>query len=105
MGKTTLLDDGKSLININKSNNEEANHLDGVVNNKGNVMGTYIHGIFDGVEFRQHIINGLRRDKGIEEKVSMAYEHLREKELDKLADLVRASIDMNKIYKIMGLNR
>ncbi len=35
----------------------------------------------------------------------MAYEHLREKELDKLADLVRASIDMNKIYKIMGLNR
>lgn len=105
MGKTTLLDEGKSLININKSNNEEANHLDGVINNKGNVMGTYIHGIFDGVEFRQHIINELRRDKGIEEKVSMAYEHLREKELDKLADLVRASIDMNKIYKIMGLNR
>ncbi|KEZ86739.1 cobalamin biosynthesis protein CobQ [Clostridium sulfidigenes] len=105
MGKTTLLDEGKSLININKSNNEEANHLDGVVNNKGNVMGTYIHGVFDGVEFRQHIINELRRDKGIEEKVSMAYEHLREKELDKLADLVRASIDMNKIYKIMGLNR
>lgn len=105
MGKTTILDEGKSLININKSNNEEANHLDGVVNNKGNVMGTYIHGIFDGVEFRQHIINELRRDKGIEEKVSMAYEHLREKELDKLADLVRASIDMNKIYKIMGLNR
>ncbi len=105
MGKTTILDEGKSLININKSNNEEANHLDGVVNNKRNVMGTYIHGIFDGVEFRQHIINELRRDKGIEEKVSMAYEHLREKELDKLADLVRASIDMNKIYKIMGLNR
>lgn len=105
MGKTTLLDEGKSLININKSNNEEANHLDGVVNNKGNVMGTYIHGIFDGVEFRQHIINELRRDKGIEEKVSMPYEHLREKELDKLADLVRAAIDMNKIYKIMGLNR
>lgn len=105
MGKTAILDEGKSLININKSNNEEANHLDGVVNNKGNVMGTYIHGIFDGVEFRQHIINELRRDKGIEEKVSMAYEHLREKELDKLADLVRASIDMNKIYKIMGLNR
>ncbi|WP_346868953.1 cobyric acid synthase [Clostridium sp. UBA5119] len=105
MGKTTLLDEGKSLININKSNNEEANHLDGVVNNRGNVMGTYIHGIFDGVEFRQHIINELRRDKEIEEKVSMPYEHLREKELDKLADLVRASIDMNKIYKIMGLNR
>jgi len=105
MGKTTLLDEGKGLININKSNNEEANHLDGVVNNKGNVMGTYIHGIFDGVEFRQHIINELRRDKGIEEKVSMPYEHLREKELDKLADLVRGSIDMKEIYKIMGLNR
>ncbi|WP_346929371.1 cobyric acid synthase [Clostridium sp.] len=105
MGKTTLLDEGKSLVNINKSNKEEANHLDGVVNDKGNVMGTYIHGIFDGVEFRQHIINELRRNKGIEEKVSMPYEHLREKELDKLADLVRSSIDMDKIYKIVGLNR
>ncbi|MEW8993617.1 cobyric acid synthase [Clostridium sp.] len=105
MGKTTLLDEGKSLVNINKSNKEEANHLDGVVNDKGNVMGTYIHGIFDGIEFRQHIINELRRNKGIEEKVSMPYEHLREKELDKLADLVRSSIDMDKIYKIMGLNR
>ncbi|WP_346916837.1 cobyric acid synthase [Clostridium sp.] len=105
MGKTTLMDEGKNLITINKSNNEEANHLDGVVNDKGNVMGTYIHGVFDGVEFRQHIINELRRNKGIEEKVSMPYEHLREKELDKLADLVRSSIDMDKIYKIMGLNR
>ncbi len=35
----------------------------------------------------------------------MPYEHLREKELDKLADLVREYIDMDKIYKIMGLNR
>ncbi|GAA0766413.1 cobyric acid synthase [Clostridium subterminale] len=105
MGKTTIMDEGKNLITINKSNNEETNHLDGVVNDKGNVMGTYIHGVFDGVEFRQHIINELRRNKGIEEKASMPYEHLREKELDKLADLVRSSIDMDKIYKIMGLNR
>ncbi|WP_346939339.1 cobyric acid synthase [uncultured Clostridium sp.] len=105
MGKTTLLVEGKNLIAINKSNNEEANHLDGVVNDKGNVMGTYIHGVFDGVEFRQHIINELRRNKEIKDKVSMPYENLREKELDKLADLVRASIDMDRIYKIMGLNR
>jgi adenosylcobyric acid synthase len=105
MGKTTLIDEGKNLIIINKSNNQETHHLDGVVNNKGNVIGTYIHGIFDGVEFRQHIINELRRNKGIGEKVSKPYEHLREKELDKLADLVREAIDMDKVYKIMGLNR
>jgi adenosylcobyric acid synthase len=105
MGKTTIIHGGKNLITITKSNNEDTHHLDGVVNGKGNVMGTYIHGIFDGVEFREHIVNELRRNKGIEEKVSMPYEHLREKELDKLADLVRESIDMDKIYKIMGLNR
>ncbi len=31
------------------------------------------------------------------------YEHMREKELDKLADIVRQSLDMEKIYSIIGM--
>ncbi|MEG0306596.1 MAG: cobyric acid synthase [Clostridium sp.] len=105
MGKTELLNEGKDLIKITSSNNGDSCHLDGIVNNQGNVIGTYIHGIFDGIEFRQHIVNDLRRTKGIQEKNSDTYEHMRDKELNKLADLVRSSIDMKKIYSIMGLSK
>ena len=77
--------------------------FDGAINASGNVMGTYIHGVFDGVEFREYMINSLRIKKGIEPKKSKPYESIREKELDKLADIVRDSIDMETIYKIIGL--
>ncbi|MEG1255694.1 cobyric acid synthase [Clostridium sp.] len=105
MGKTSLLNSGTEFITITDSNNQKDYHLDGVVGAKGNVMGTYIHGIFDGVEFRQHIVNELRRTKGIKEKQSETYEHMRDKELDKLAELVRSSLDMDKIYDIMKLKK
>jgi adenosylcobyric acid synthase len=36
-------------------------------------------------------------------KASIAYESLRDKELDKLAQIVRESLDMEEIYSIMGL--
>jgi adenosylcobyric acid synthase len=38
-------------------------------------------------------------------KKSKVYESLREKELDKLADIVRGSVDIDGIYKIMGMKR
>ncbi len=68
-------------------------------------MGTYIHGILDGVEFREYIVNTLRIKKSMIPKKSKEYESLREKELDKLADIVRESLDMDAIYKIIGIDR
>lgn len=78
---------------------------DGAINDKGNVMGTYIHGVFDGVNFRENIINKIRKEKGIEERKSVVYENLREKNLDLLADLVRKNTDIHYIYKVMGIKR
>jgi len=82
---------------------EQSFSLDGAINESGNVMGTYIHGIFDGVEFREHIVNTLRIKNAMEPKKSKVYESLREKEIDKLADIVRDNIDMDDIYKIIGI--
>jgi len=102
----------KPLFEIYEKNSEksslEGNHissLDGAVNEHGNIMGTYIHGILDGVEFREHLVNTLRIKKAMEPKKSKVYESLREKEIDKLADIVRDSLDMDSIYKIMGIKR
>jgi adenosylcobyric acid synthase len=78
---------------------------DGAINIEGNVMGTYIHGVFDGVDFREYIINKIRLQKGMKYKSSITYENLREKELDTLADIVRQNMDINKLYDIMGIKR
>ena len=92
----------KKLFEIVDKNGEKANYPDGTVNEKGNIMGTYIHGIFDGTEFREYILNNIRSQKGLPLRRSDIYESLRDKELNKLADIVRDSIDMKRIYKIVG---
>lgn len=105
MGKTNLGEKAKPLFNINKKNNDVVNYTDGAVNETGTVMGTYIHGVFDGVNFRELIVNKLRAKKGITPKKSVAYESIRDKELDKLADIVRKSLDIEILYEIMGLKK
>ncbi|MBK1812389.1 cobyric acid synthase [Clostridium sp. YIM B02505] len=80
-------------------------YKDGAINTNGNIMGTYIHGIFDGCSFREFVINKLREKKGLPYKKANNYESLRESELDKLADIVRESLDMDKIYEIVGLEK
>ncbi|MFZ2070985.1 MAG: cobyric acid synthase [Halobacteriota archaeon] len=71
----------------------------------GNIIGTYIHGIFDNDGFRQAFLNHVRREKGlstltINETKSECCGIDWEIEYNKLADVVRRSIVMNKIYEI-----
>ncbi|WP_434282064.1 cobyric acid synthase [Clostridium botulinum] len=103
MGISKYGENIKPLFKIYDKNGEKVDYFDGAINEKGNVMGTYIHGVFDGVVFREKIINELRVKKGLKKKKSQMYEHMREKELDKLADIVRQSLDMEKIYFIIGM--
>lgn len=103
MGTCTYGEKAKPMFEIYEKNKEATLYNDGAINKKGNVFGTYIHGVFDGVEFREYVANLLRERKGIDKKVSSTYENIREKELDKLADLVRNSIDMELIYKTLGI--
>ncbi|EJO5347727.1 cobyric acid synthase [Clostridium botulinum] len=103
MGISNYGENIKPLFKIYDKNGEKVDYFDGAINEKGNIMGTYIHGVFDGVAFREKIINELRVKKGLNKKKSQVYEHMREKELDKLADIVRQSLDMEKIYSIIGI--
>lgn len=105
MGTTTYNGNSKPLFTIKDKNGEATEVSDGAINESQNVMGTYIHGVFDSTFFRQYIVNKIRSKKGIELKVSRSYEHLRERELDKLAKLVRSSINIDEIYKMMGMNK
>lgn len=75
--------------------------LDGCV--KGNVAGTYLHGIFDGWEFSNAIAALLCRRKGIDfqGKKTISYAQYKQQEYDKLADVIRENLDMESIYRMM----
>jgi adenosylcobyric acid synthase len=69
------------------------------------VLGTYVHGLFDYTQITVRIINNIRKLKGhslieVIEKDGNDYQEL---EFDRLANIVRKSIDMDSIYKIMKL--
>lgn len=69
----------------------------------GNVYGTYIHGIFDADGVSDAVLRALCGMKGIEwsEKATDIREY-REKEYDRLADTVRANLDMDAVYGVLN---
>ncbi len=69
---------------------------------KENIFATYLHGIFENKEFSDYLINKVRELKGIKQKGSLiSYEEYRLKELDRLEDIIRKSVDIKKIYGII----
>ena len=72
---------------------------------KGTVLGTYIHGIFDSGEFTKSFLGILFGRKQISAEVPEieAASVTREKELDKLADVLRENLDFRLIYEAIGL--
>lgn len=77
--------------------------LDGCVYQNG--AGTYVHGIFDEPEFCRAFIKMLCGRKGISvsEVKARSYAEYKESQYDILADAVRAHLDMDKIYEIIGI--
>ena len=70
---------------------------------KENAFGTYIHGIFDNGEFTRKFLNNIRRRKGLAPiDESFSFTDFKEREYDKLADHLRANLNIEEIYKILG---
>lgn len=76
--------------------------LDALSSEDGSVLGSYLHGIFDTEGFAEAMIRKLMADKGMEYGAwSFDLEAHKKQEYDRLADLVRRSFDMKKIYEIL----
>lgn len=70
---------------------------------KDNVYGTYLHGLFDTGEMTTALIQYLAGLKGIDTDGFEGHSHkdYAERQYDKLAESVRAVLDMNRIYKVI----
>jgi adenosylcobyric acid synthase len=80
--------------------------LDGCVSANGNVIGTYIHGIFDNDEFRSGLINYLRLKKGLKSSdgCHVNSKSIKEHRYNELSDIVRENMDMNIVYNMLKLS-
>jgi cobyric acid synthase CobQ len=65
--------------------------------------GTYLHGVFDADEFRRWFIDRLRVRRGLAALGRVCAVYDLEPAFDRLADVVRESIDLGRIYRIMGI--
>lgn len=65
------------------------------------IWGTYLHGVFDGDGFRHALLGRLRREAGLAPLAGAAWDL--GPELDRVADVVAASLDMAAIDALLGL--
>ena len=74
------------------------------VTGKGNVYGSYIHGIFDAPSVTDTILKALCQQKGIDFKALGTFDMgaYKEQQYDKLAAAVREGLDMELVYKILN---
>lgn len=70
---------------------------------QGSVLGAYLHGIFDEEDFRQAFVRLLCERKGIsyEQDQGLPFAQYKEQQYEKLAHLLRQSLDMEKIYRML----
>ena len=70
---------------------------------KENIFATYIHGIFDNSIFTRTFINNIRVSKGLEAIDDyFDFHKFKIDEYDKWEETLRNSLDIKKIYKILG---
>lgn len=89
MGKTTLGKDAEPFVQMRGG-------LDGAVNKEGDVLGTYLHGIFDQPPLKSVLWKGSSGPFSEPSQVWL-------ESLEKAAETVRASLDLKQVYKLMGL--
>ncbi|WP_298593075.1 cobyric acid synthase [uncultured Mitsuokella sp.] len=76
---------------------------DGAARADGLVFGTYVHGLFDHDGFRRDLLNALRAKKGLAPlAIQRSVRCEKERAYDRLAQIVRSSLDMKKLAAIMG---
>ena len=105
-GETKFLGELQHPFKITERANQAVAIVEGLTNQngaQGQVVGTYIHGIFDHDDFRRQLLNALRIRKGLEAlAIQRSVRQEKERAYNRLASVVRDSLDMEKLAQIMG---
>lgn len=96
MGKTNSEMENIAKITDNYGNEKK----DGLCYN--NILGTYVHGVFDKSDVSNRIIEHIRKNKGLQGVSKIInIEEEKDKEYNRLAKIMRENLDVSKIYNIL----
>lgn len=97
IGETTYLEGTRPFALI-------AGHWDGCVSEDGRVVGTYLHGVFDGDGFRHAFLGAARAYRGLAPVAGMTdWKGMREASLERLADAVEEALDIPTLFAWAGV--
>ena len=92
------------IVRIRPEKTEDHEDVPVIINSQ-NVYGTYVHGIFDHPGIMKSMTGALAERKGITLNTGYEdYELIKEREYDKLADIIRRHMDMDFIMQILNEN-
>lgn len=106
MGRTIAGDGVCPFTMVRQRAGVPADQPDGFIDSAGRIWGTYLHGIFDNDDFTQGIIGALAAIKGLHGISTVSaetFEQRRQRMYDEWAAIVRKSLDINAVYKILGI--
>lgn len=103
MGQTSIKGEVEDLTQIEESLGKPLQKTDGYY--KGNIYGSYIHGIFDKEEVVKGVIKSLMLQKGLslDTLVALDLEAYKEKQYDLLAKTMRENLNMKAIYALLEM--
>ena len=70
---------------------------EGAISDDGQVMGCYLHGLFD----RAEACNGILQWAGLRGERAVDYDDHRQKDLDRLADLIEEHLDTERLLSVL----
>jgi len=102
MGTVTAPDgrDGRAPFEILTRSGAADRALDGAIGADGAVIGTMIHGLFENEPIRRHLLAFLRARRGLAAPASAPAIADVYAEYDRLEAAVRASVDLERLYRI-----
>jgi adenosylcobyric acid synthase len=105
VGETSYLGAAQPFAQLVRQTRESQEPVvDGCVSLDSRIFGTYLHGLFDGDEFRHAFIHAARKFCRLAPPTELNdWESKRRESLDRLASTVSDSMDLASIFKWVGL--
>lgn len=103
MGRTENYEQ-QYFAHVFSENGKKTSKYDGAISSDKLVVGTYLHGVFDNTAWRRSLLNQVREVKGLQpiKEIAVPYDEYKNQQYDRLADLIRENVDLEKIYQIIS---
>ena len=106
MGTTKALSALRPVVQLATRNGRTTSDTDGLRSDDGRIWGTYLHGLFDEVDFRRAFLRQRcpRLGDQFDEETSESIAAFRDRQYDLLAEHFRDHLDMGRLTQIVGLS-